>query len=399
MTPQRRKQVIVGGVVLVVIVLLVYGFLPDSRTVRTAVVERSPMQVVVEEDGVTRVADRYTVSAPAAAWLRRIDLVEGDTVSTGQTLAVLEPPRSATLDPRSRSQAEARVATAEANLSQAERALEAARIVANQAVSERDRTRRLAELGSATERMAERAAAEAESALANLEAAEAAVVSARAERTAARAALGTGDESGEALQASRVLRAPSSGRVLSVMQQSAGMVTPGMPILVLGDTGLLEVRVDVLSQDAVRILPGTRVLFDQWGGDTVLEGVVRRVEPQGFTAVSSLGVEEQRVNVIASITTSPAERASLGAGYRVIARFIMWQDEDVLQIPTSALFSTESGWAVFALRRGRAELQPVEIGRRTGLRVQIVSGLAEGDEVIAHPGNDLEDGARVERAG
>lgn len=399
MTPQRRKQVIVGGVVLVVIALLVYGFLPDSRTVRTAAVERSPMQVVVEEDGVTRVTNRYVVSAPAAAWLRRIDLVEGDTVSTGQTLAVLEPPRSATLDPRSRSQAEARLATAEANLKQAERALEAARIVADQAVAERDRTRRLEELGSATERMAERAAAEAESALASLEAAEAAVVSARAERSAARAALGTGDESGEALQSSRVLRAPASGRVLSVVQESAGMVAPGTPILVLGDTGLLEVRVDVLSQDAVSITPGTRVVFDQWGGDTVLEGVVRRIEPEGFTSVSSLGVEEQRVNVIASITTPPAERPSLGAGYRVIARFILWEDDDVLQIPSSALFSTENGWAVFAFRGGRAELQPVEIGRRTGLRVQIVSGLSEDDLVIAHPGNDLEDGARVERAG
>ena len=398
MTAQRRKQLIVGGVVVTVVVLLVWGFLPDSIEVQTAAVERSDMRVTVEEEGVTQVVERYTISAPATAWLRRIDLEAGDSVATGDPLAYLEPPRSTTLDPRSRAQAEARVATAEAGLRRAERAAEAARVTADQAVSERDRVERLAELGSATERMKERAVAEAESALANLEAAEAAVVAARAELSAARAALGTGDESGEALEASRVLRAPTAGRVLNVMQESAGMVSPGMPILSIGDTRALQVRVDVLSQDAVQIDPGTRVLFDQWGGEGTLEGRVQRVEPQGFTSVSSLGVEEQRVNVIAAVTTPADERAALGSGYRVIARFILWEDDDVLQIPSSALFSTEDGWAVFAFRDGRAELQPVEIGRRTGLRVQIVSGLSEGDEVIAHPGTDIEDGARVERA-
>jgi HlyD family secretion protein len=397
MTPKRRKQLIVGGVVLVVLVLVVYGFLPDRAVVQVAPVRRAEMRVVVEEEGVTQVVENYTISAPAAAWLRRVDLQAGDSVAAGDPVAYLEPPRSTTLDPRSRSQAEARVTTAEAGLKRAERAAEAARVAADQAVSERTRVEGLVELGSATERMKERAVAEAESALANREAADAGVVAARAELSAARAALGTGDESGETLEASRVLRAPAAGRVLAVVQESAGMVSPGMPILSIGDTKALEVRVDVLSQDAVRIMPGARVLFDQWGGDGLLEGRVLRIEPQGFTSVSSLGVEEQRVNVIAAITTPANERGSLGAGYRVIARFIIWESQDVLQIPSSALFSTEDGWAVFAVRGGRAKLQPVEIGHRTGLAVQIASGLAQGDEVIAHPGNDLSDGDRVER--
>jgi HlyD family secretion protein len=181
-----------------------------------------------------------------------------------------------------------------------------------------------------------------------------------------------------------------------VRRQSAGQVNPGDTLIVVGNTNKLEVRADVLSDDAVRIRPGTRVLVDQWGGDTALTAVVRSVEPQGFTAVSSLGVEEQRVPVVADLTSPPVLwEQRLGSGYRVLARFVVWESPSALQLPTSALFRLGQGWAVFVISHGRAERRQVAIGHQTGLMTEIVSGLRAGDTVIVHPGNAIEEGIRV----
>ncbi|HEX9108646.1 MAG TPA: HlyD family efflux transporter periplasmic adaptor subunit, partial [Longimicrobiales bacterium] len=191
--------------------------------------------------------------------------------------------------------------------------------------------------------------------------------------------------------------APAAGRVLAVRRRSEGQVNPGDTLVVVGSTNALEIRADVLSEDAVRIRPGTRVVVDQWGGDAPLEAVVRRVEPQGFTQVSSLGVEEQRVPVVAQLT-SPAAAWSgrLGSGYRVLARFVVWSSPSALQLPTSALFRTGSGWAVFVVQDGRARRREVTIGHQTGLSTEILSGVREGEQVIVHPGNEIEDGVRVD---
>jgi HlyD family secretion protein len=376
MTREKRKRLILGAVGALILAALVYGFIPDPIAVQTETVASDSLQVVIEEEGETRVEDVYVVSSPVAAYVRRIELSEGDLVQAGQPVAQLESPRAPILDPRTREEAAARVQSARAGLAQAE-------AVAAQAVNDRDRLERLAALGSATPQSFEQAAAEAERAVASREAA-------RAELAAAQASLRAADGAGQSVQ--EVVRAPASGRVLAVHHRSSGHVNAGEVLLELGDTKLLQVAVDVLSQDAVRIGPGTRVVIDQWGGEAELEGVVDRVEPRGFTRVSALGVEERRVTVWVDLPSPPT---SLGPGYRVLARFVVWDVPVALQIPTSALFRYEDGWAVFVVESGRARRRMVEVGQQAGLTTEILDGLTEGEEVIVHPGNEIEDGARV----
>jgi HlyD family secretion protein len=366
MTRSTRKRIVIGAVIVVVAGLLVFAFLPKPVPVRTTAVRRGPLQVTVEEEGRTEVADRYEITAPVSAFLRRITLEEGDVVRRGQPVASLEPPRSPLLDPRARTEASERV--------------NAAAATARNSGAERDRVARLAADGASTRQALEQATSEATRAAAELAAAEAALR--RTELT-------------PALAVRRVLAAPAGGRVLQVKRRSEGQVNPGETLLVIGDARKLEVHVDVLSEDAVRMRPGTRVVIEQWGGDQPLEAVVQRVEPQGFTKVSSLGVEEQRVNVVATIT-SPAEQwASLGSGYRVLARFVLWEAPSVLQVPASALFRLGGGWAAFTVEGGRARRRAIVVGHQAGLRTEVVSGLKEGDEVILHPGNGIGDGAVV----
>jgi HlyD family secretion protein len=359
-------MVLIGAVVLA---LLVYAFLPKPVPVRTTAVSRGPLQVTVEEEGQTRIADRYEITAPVSAYLRRITLKAGDAVKAGQPVASLEAPRSPILDPRAHTEAAERVKAAEAT--------------ARNAVAERERVQRMAADGAATQQALDQATSEATRATAELAAAQAAL-----RRTEGRASL----------TVQRVLTAPTAGRVLSVARESEGQVNPGDTLLVVGDARNLEVHVDVLSEDAVRMHPGTRVSIEQWGGPKPLEAVVRRIEPQGFTKVSSLGVEEQRVNVVATLTSPPDEWTSLGSGYRVLARFVIWEEPSVLQLPASALFRVgdHAGWATFVVEADRARRRLVTIGHEAGLSTEVASGLKEGDVVILHPGNAVKDGGRIE---
>jgi HlyD family secretion protein len=395
MTRQLRKRLILIGIAVLVIVLIFIGFLPDPVNVEMAEVARGPLQVTVEEEGRTEVTDTYVITAPIAAYARRIELREGDKIAQGQPVVQLEPPRSAILDPRTRAEAEARVRAAEASLRQAEENQRAAQATARRAADERARIERLFEGEAATEQMRDQAVAEAVQAEAALEAAQAVVEAARAELAAARANL-AGDTAVANTPVRQVLTSPVTGRVLRIVRQSEGMVAPGEPLVEIGDVENLEVRVEVLSQDAVRIKPGSQVLLDQWGGDELLEAVVQRVEPIGVTRISSLGVEEQRVTVVSNITSPPDRWQALGSGYRVVARFILWESDDALQVPAGALFRTDDGWAVFVVEDGRAVRRDVEIGHQSGLAAEVVSGLSEGDQVIVHPPSDLEEGARVE---
>jgi HlyD family secretion protein len=360
----RKRLFMIGGVV-VVLALLVYAFLPKPVPVEVAAVSRGPFQVTVEEEGKTDVAEWYAVTAPVTAYLERVDLEVGDTVQRGQPIVTLEPPHTPILDPRAHTEAEERV--------------RAARATADQAASERDRIQRLADAEAATRQQLDQAIGDATRAAADLAAAEAAL-----RRTEGRAGV-----------APQRLTSPITGRVLAVRRRSAGQVNPGDTLLVVGDPRDLEVDVDVLSEDAVRMRPGTRVLIDQWGGDGTLEATVHRVEPQGFTKVSSLGVEEQRVRVVATLTSPPETWSGLGSGYRVLARFIMWEGSDVTQAPSSALFRVGEGWAAFVVEEGRARRRMVEVGRQGGLSTQILGGLQQGDTVIVHPGSDVADGTRV----
>ncbi len=189
---------------------------------------------------------------------------------------------------------------------------------------------------------------------------------------------------------------PVNGRLLGLRRESEGVVAAGQPLVEIGDPNALEIVVDLLSTDAVKVKPGTRVLFERWGGENTLEGVVRVVEPTGFTKVSALGVEEQRVWVVVDLTSPPEAWQRLGDGYRVEADFILWEGSDILQIPSSALFRHVGEWTVFVVEDERAARRKVMIGRRTGLRTQILSGLSEGELVILHPDEDIEEGRRVE---
>lgn len=379
-----------GGAVLLVL-LMVWAFLPEAMPVQTAQVTRGPLEVVVEEEGETQVRDRFAVTAPTAGYLRRIELEAGDRVVAGQPLAEIEPPRAAELDARTRSEMTARLASAQAAVARLERQAEAAETVAAQAEAERARLAPLAADEVVTPQALEQAEAAARRAVAEQEAARAAVASARAEVRAVEATLAGGQGGGRG----QVVRAPADGRVLAVHRRSEGPVSPGEPLIELGDAARLEVRVDVRSQDAVRLRPGMRVRLDQWGGAAALDAEVVRISPDGYTRVSSLGVEEQRVPVIAALTSPGEAGIELGSGYRVLAQFVVWEASSVLQVPSGAPFRTAEGWAVFVIENGRAARRSVELGERAGLQVEVRGGLEEGAVVITHPPTDLAVGDRV----
>jgi len=396
MTLQTRRTLLIGSLGAIIAILVVYGFFPKPVRVDEVKASRGMLRVTVEEEGSTQVKDRFVVSAPVSGHLRRIKLEVGDTVLKGARVAELDPLGSAALDPRSRAEAEAAVASARAGLAAA---LEKARAAAADAQYTRERYGRYTDLfkGGFISKD-ELAQAESES-----KKAEAMRLSADAFSTAARAdleriqsvlnynAVETGAAKGETV----IVRAPVSGKVLKVQHESEGVVISGEPLVSIGNPEMLEVKIEVLSSDAVKLGPGTVVLFERWGGDKPLEGRVRVVEPSGFTKVSSLGVEEQRVNVLVDLTTPYEVWQRLGDGYRLDASFIVWEGKDVLQVPASALFRKGDGWELFGIENDRARLTQVQVGRRNGMHAEILSGLSEGDGVIAHPDDSVKDGIRV----
>jgi HlyD family secretion protein len=277
-----------------------------------------------------------------------------------------------------------------------EKQAEAARAEADLAEIQRERVRNLCAVQCASQEERDQADARARGTRASQRSAEFAVEVARHELAAARTALAHSAAEDTGAPAERVaVRAPTAGRVLKVFHESEGVVDAGAPLLEVGDPRALEVEVDVLSEDAVRIQPGMRVLFERWGGPLPLEGRVRVVEPVGFTKVSALGVEEQRVLVIADIVSDVRQWERLGDGYRVEARFLLWEGEGVLQVPATAVFPVDGGWAVFVLEDGRARRRAVTVGHRNGVAAEVLDGLVAGDPVVVHPDRGLEDGARV----
>lgn len=390
-----KRWIIVSLVAAAVVLAIAYGFLPAPVASEITAAFRGPLMVTVEEEGRTRVVDRFVVSAPVAGYMRRIELDAGDAVKKGQTVAKLEPLRSETLDPRSRAAARAAALAAESALKSAEENLGASTADAEFARARFERTRKLYEEGFAPQNTLDQATSDARRTEAVRLSAEAAVKTARHELQRARAALGySGAEDPSSIVA---VRTPVAGKVLKVWKESAGVVAPGEPLIDIGDPERIEVKVEVLSADAVKLAPGTPVLFERWGGEEPLAGVVKVVEPSGFTKISSLGVEEQRVNVIADITSPLDKRQWVGDGFRVDARFVLWEGNDVVQVPANSLFRKDGGRAVFAVRNGRARVQMVKVGHANGINAEILSGLAVGDEVIAHPDESIRDGTRVTR--
>ena len=379
---------------------IAYGFLPRPVPVDVAAVTRGPLAVTVEEEGKTRVMERYVVSAPMAGYARRIDLRVGDEVRAGQVLVAIEPARSNALDPRSRAQAAAQVKAAEAAVAAARENERVAEAQATLAQQELERSESLRQSNFISPQALDRARSEVVRTRAALSASGHAANVARFGLEVARAALAStaGLEAGGAAETIRV-RSPVDARVLKLVRESEGAVQAGDPLVEIGNPETLEIEVEVLSTQAVKIAPGSRVLVDRWGGDALLQGAVRTVEPTGFTKVSALGVEEQRVRVIVDFTSPREQWRRLGDGYRIEARFVVWEGADVLQIPAGALFRHRDGWAVFAVEGGRAVLRPVEIGQRAGLVAEVRSGLSVGEKIVDHPDDKIRDGVRVRARG
>lgn len=391
-----RRRLFWLVILLLIIASLVYGFRPQPRLVDVASASHGPMRVSVEEEGKTRVIDRYDVSAQVAGTACRVDMDVGDPVKKGQVLTTIKPLESQALDPRSWAEAQSRVAAAEAALHAAEQTAKSARAEMDLAEKELSRLQPLFEKGHVSRGQLDQAAATVQTTRAASRSARFSIDVARHELEAARTALSyTGVDSQVNPEGNVQVRSPIDGKLLAIHQECEGVVAAGQPLLVVGDTRSLEIETEVLSADAVKIKPGMRVEFHRWGGDKPLLGRVRTVEPVGFTKVSALGVEEQRVLVISDITSDSTEWQDLGDGYRVEAEFILWEADDVLQIPASALFRFNDGWALFVVENGKAVLRMVKVGKRNGLAAQILERLTEGEKVITHPDNNIDDGVSV----
>ncbi|MCC1496295.1 HlyD family efflux transporter periplasmic adaptor subunit [Alcanivorax sp. 1008] len=363
--------------------------------VDVAVVSRQPLEVTIVEEGRTRVQNRFVVSAPVAGYVRRIELEVGERVAQGQLLTRLEPLRSEVLDARSRAEAEAMVAAAQASLAAAEQQVAAVQADQQLAASELKRIAQLAEKQLVSQEVLQQTEAAAARTDAALRSSRFGVDVARHQLEAARMRVSVSAASSGAASTDLVdITAPVSGAVLQRLRQSEGVVMPGQSLLELGDPAALEVEVDVQSFDAVRIQPGTEVRLTGWGGDALM-AIVRTVEPVGFTKVSALGVEEQRVHVVLDITAPAQQWALLGDGYRVDAHFILWRGDDVLVVPESALFRRGDKRYVFVVDGDMVKERMVETGNSDGFRIAVRSGLEEGEQVVRHPDNSLTNGARV----
>ena len=382
---------------------LVFAFWPRPMPVDLGTVTRGSMMMTIDEEGRTRVHDTFVVSTPVAGRLLRVDVEPGDSVKGGESIvAEMLPTRPSVLDRRTREQAGAAEATAEAALRLARADLNKAIADKELADSELDRSRRLRRANAASQSDLDGAIREVRAADASLEIAEAAISMREAELAHARAQLvGFNDEPlgnavGIVLEEKIPIPAPISGHVLRVIQQSETTLPAGAPIMEIGDIHSdLEAVVELLSTDAVKASPGDRVIIEDWGGLEPLNAVVERVDPWGFTKFSALGVEEQRVNAVIRFNDDRERQERLGHGFRVEVRIVVWEDEDALIVPSSALFRDGEAWSVFVVEDGEARLRQVDLGRDNGIEAEIRGGLEEGERVILYPSSGLSEGSRV----
>jgi HlyD family secretion protein len=385
---RRRQWLPLVGLALLA-ALIAAGLWPQPIRVETATLSRGALRATVDEEGRTRIKQRYTVSAPVAGQLRRLTLSPGDAVQANQTLlAVIDPVAPALLDARARAATEARRDAADASLAKARAAHDFAR-------KELKRFEQLSQQQTIATQEWESVQWREVSAARELAAAESALQQIEAELAdfASHAGISSGGAGGSG--GPTEVRAPAGGRVLRIFQESARVVMAGTPLLEIGEPTDLEVVIEVLSRDGAALAPGTPVWLEQWGGGPALQARVRLVEPAAFTKVSALGVEEQRVRVIADLVTPPEQRRTLGDSFRVEAHIVMWEAADVLKVPAGAVFRRGPQWQAFAVVDGRAVLRAVQVGRSSGTETQILDGLKEGETVIVYPGDRVSDGQRV----
>lgn len=373
--------------------LIAVALWPRAVVVDLGTVSRGPLVVTIDEEGRTRVRDRFVVTAPVTGRVRRIELEPGDRVARGTVIGYVRPESPPLLDARTRAEATAAVESAEASVGHARAEEQRVRAALAQAQRELARTGRLTSAGVTTAQDLDMRETNVSLAAEAVKAAEfaARVAVAELERARARLAVGAAATGDGAI----AVRAPVDGVVLQRLRESESVVPAGEPLVELGDPRQIEIVTDLLSTDAVRVKRGARATIEQWGGDTVLDAVVRRIEPAGFTKVSALGVEEQRVNVVLDFVNSGEECALLGDGYRVETRIVLWETPRVVKVPTNALFREDTRWAVYVVSGGRARRTFVEIGHQTGQEAEVLDGLSEGTTIIVHPGDLIRDGVRI----
>jgi HlyD family secretion protein len=384
--PGKLRYVVPTAVLAVALLVVLW---PRSLVVDSGPVSRGSLTVTVDEEGRTRVRERFVVAAPVGGRLQRTTLHEGDPVQVGTELARIAP---APLDPRLLGQAQARLRAAEAAREAARAREERARAAFDQAHRNRERADQLGQEGLQSPEERERAILAEATAAAEMNAARHASETAVYEIAEARATLLAATPEGRRTVALVPVRSPEKGAILRVLQESDRVVAAGTPLFELGNLGDLEIVAELLSSDAVKVKPGAAMWVEGWGGAERLAGRVRRVEPAGFTKISALGVEEQRVNVIADLDSRPP---TLGDGFRVEVRIVIFEAADVLKVPGSALFRAGTDWRVFAIEGGRARSRLVVVGHRTTTEAEVREGLQEGDRVILYPGDRVQEGSRV----
>lgn len=398
MTPNVRRAALWSVLGLLVAAAIAWSFWPRAVEVDIATVTRGPMRVAVADEGRTRVREIFQLSAPVNGRLLRIEKHAGDTVVGGETVvADLLPTAPSFLDVRTRAQAESAVKSAEAARSLAAAEVTRARAELAFASSERTRAETLVLSDSISRANLERAQLAYNTAAAQLATALAALRVKDSDFTAAKASL-IDPSAAAATERDRTvipLVAPVSGRILRVLHENEAVVAAGAPILEIGDPRNLEILVELISEEAVKVREGAPATITDWGGIAPLNARVRRIEPSGFTKISALGVEEQRVNVLLDPTDPPAKWSALADGFRVIVNIEIWRQDAVVQVPVSAMFRHGSGWAVFAVRSGHATLTQVIAGKRNDEASQILGGLKVGDQVVVHPSDRVSDGVRL----
>lgn len=390
--PTRPLYLLLAGSL---IALAAWGFWPRAVLVDTAEIVHAPLTVTFAEEGRTRLRDRYLVSAPLDGVVERIVFEPGDAVKAGEPIATLRPANAALFDPATRSEAEARWRAAGDELDAATAAAAAASALRDRLQAARRRTDTLADQQLISSDQRDEIRAQATAAEANLRSAQARVRAARIQRDTARSVLNLQGKASRGDGNRLRLPAPIDGRVIRRFVESEGFVRAGQSLVELGDPQALEVIVEALTEDAMRIGPGTRVDLLRWGGDAPLRGRVQTIEPGGFTKFSALGVEEQRVLVVVALDEGSRGRPALGDGFRVEAQFHVWDADDVLTVPVAALFRDGTHWAVYAIENERARLRRVQIGHVGEDKAEVRSGLTTGSRVVLYPGDRLRDGVRA----
>jgi HlyD family secretion protein len=381
------RRLIPLAAVLAVLAFLVWAFLPRAVEVELAEVAPRTLEVAVEEEGEARIREVFTVSATIAGKLQRIGLHAGDAVTEGQPVAGIGPSAPVLLDSRARAVAEATAAAAQAATGFAQAQLEQAQATLDFMTAEADRAKELYRRGALSQRAYDNAIREERTAQAAVSSAVANLAVREKELESAQAVLRS-DAGANGSTCCVEILAPVSGKVLRVLTESEQVVQPGTPILELGDPGNLEIVVDLLSRDAVRVAEGASATVSGWGGPAI-PAVVERVEPSAVTRVSALGIDEQRVKVVLALTGAPEDWRALGHGFRVIARIAIWREDGVLTIPVGALFRDGSDWATYVVRDDRAVLQRIVLGERNEDYAQVLEGLAAGEQVILHPSDQV----------